>query len=376
MLSQNTEGVADVLKTDISDTLLYELLIGLVLLQRDKSHILTNFDWNKCFIPLLNALDVLNRMLCDGEIQDSDDMGWPGVICRGQQKPSGVNTHDDVTLIRKSDVENQILDEGKWIIVNGSVYDVKNYAAENQETVELLQNGIGNDLSAELSAPEHRPTLEYITQHLRIGKLLVDDKAMKINCQQLISLTHFKSERTLSYLLGLRANFFQKGTELQPAEIQCKTVLNSPILSGGLQLLQPSNPFDEEKGEARSSGSTPTENSNHQISDAPQVMSNWSSVLMTQRTETLLYGLGEGRLTEQLVQVWHRLSERYCKEHHLIWHQEFQCDHPVMELERLLTAVLIRHQSLGQLVLAVIDKELSGQKHGKLPPPVADIIRR
>lgn len=80
-------------------------------------------------------------------------------------------------------------------------------------------------------------------------------------------LTHLESERTLSFLLGLRATLLQKATSLQPAEIQCRNLLRSPVFSGGLQVLQPSNPFDEEKGEARSStstaGSTPTEASGH-----------------------------------------------------------------------------------------------------------------
>lgn len=128
VLSQNIEGVAEVLKTDISDTLLYELLIGLVLLQRDRSHILSNFDWNKCFIPLLSSLDTLNRMLCEGESQNSDDLGWPGVICRGGQQKQTTIIQDEVTIIRKSDIENHVLDEGKWIILNGSVYDIKNYS--------------------------------------------------------------------------------------------------------------------------------------------------------------------------------------------------------------------------------------------------------
>lgn len=84
---------------------------------------------------------------------------------------------------------------------------------------------------------------------------------------QTLVLTHLDSERTLAFLLGLRATLLQKASNLQPAEIQCKNLLKSPIFSGGLQMLQPSNPFDEEKGEARSStstaGSTPTETSSH-----------------------------------------------------------------------------------------------------------------
>lgn len=89
---------------------------------------------------------------------------------------------------------------------------------------------------------------------------------------QTLALTHLDSERTLSFLLGLRATLLQKASNLQPAEMQCKNLLNSPIFSGGLQnCLQPSNPFDEEKGEARSStstaGSTPTESSHVNLTD-------------------------------------------------------------------------------------------------------------
>lgn len=96
---------------------------------------------------------------------------------------------------------------------------------------------------------------------------------------------------------------------------------------------------------------------------------------MLQRVESLLVGLGEARLTEPLVSSWIVLSERYCKENNLIWHQEFPADHPIQELERLLTAVLIKHQSLGPLVLAVLDRELSGLCSNKPPNPVIDIIK-
>jgi E3 ubiquitin-protein ligase HERC2 len=52
-------------------------------------------------------------------------MGWPGIICRGVQKPRP--QPEEVLLIRKSDIENHILDGGRWIIINGNVYDVKDY---------------------------------------------------------------------------------------------------------------------------------------------------------------------------------------------------------------------------------------------------------
>lgn len=98
--------------------------------------------------------------------------------------------------------------------------------------------------------------------------------------------------------------------------------------------------------------------------------------LITQRVDTLLNGLGDGRLTDPLVATWITIAERFCKENNLIWHQDFPLEHPISELERLLTAIFIRHQSLGALVLAVIDRELSmNNVFDRLPSPVANIIR-
>lgn len=183
----------------------------------------------------------------------------------------------------------------------------------------------------------------------------------------------------MAYLLGLRAGLLQRGPVLQPAEIQCKTLLKSPILSGGLQVLQPTNPFDEEKGEARSSastaGSTPTETSIHiASSESQQQPALWPHMLITHRVDSLLSGLGEARLTDPVVSTWIAIAERYCKLNNLIWHQDFPPEHPISELERHLAAVFIRHQSIGPLVLAVIDRELSGSTD-KLPAPVSDTIK-
>lgn len=123
---QIKEGIADIMKSDISDTLLFEMLIGLIILKRDKINILTGFNWTKVMIPLLHALDNLNRILCDSELQDSDDMGWPGIICRGNSKRK-ISVPDGTDLIRKDDFENKILDGGKWIILSGYVCDFSKY---------------------------------------------------------------------------------------------------------------------------------------------------------------------------------------------------------------------------------------------------------
>jgi hypothetical protein len=70
-------------------------------------------------------------------------------------------------------------------------------------------------------------------------------------------------ERNLAFLLGLHAHWLSQSTALQPAEEEVQHWLRALFLQGGLQVLQPPNPYEEEKGEARSTsstaGTTPTE---------------------------------------------------------------------------------------------------------------------
>lgn len=126
ILLQGKEGIVPVLAADISDTLLYELIVGLILLHRDcTTTILPSFEWTKLFVPLLNCLDSLNRIICDADIQDTDNMGWPAIFCRGS--PKLVSAQDDAVVIRQCDIENHILSGGKWIVISGHVYDVEGY---------------------------------------------------------------------------------------------------------------------------------------------------------------------------------------------------------------------------------------------------------
>uniref|UniRef100_A0A1B0AIV8 HECT-type E3 ubiquitin transferase n=1 Tax=Glossina pallidipes TaxID=7398 RepID=A0A1B0AIV8_GLOPL len=378
---QGKEGVADILMADISDTLLYELLIGLILLKRDKPSIMPAFDWCNQFIPLLHALDNLNRLICDSDVQDSDDLGWPGIICRGNPGKTSIHSTqpEEWTLIRKHDLENHILDGGKWIVLNNFVCDITEYKVDIPGIKDYFRDGVGKDLTTDMSNSSYCAHLEYILNNYKVGRYASSVNDEKPHLQQSKVLAHFTSERALAYLLGLIANTLQMGTPLQPAELQGRTILKSRIFSGGLQVLQPSNPFDEEKGEARSSastaGSTPTEPPPHNLPSvgASAVITN----NVQHRIETLVCGLADGRLTDPLVVTWMTISERFCKDNNLIWHQEFPPEHPVQELERLLTGVLIRHQSLGGMILNTIERELTGVANSttKLPKQIAEIIK-
>lgn len=70
-------NISEILAGDISDTLLYELLIGLLLLHRDKNGIiLQSIDWNNTFVPLLGTMNELNRFVCESEIQGKKEFWY------------------------------------------------------------------------------------------------------------------------------------------------------------------------------------------------------------------------------------------------------------------------------------------------------------
>lgn len=128
----------------------------------------------------------------------------------------------------------------------------------NIESQTLIENSIGKDLTKELQAPEHHKTFDDIVGNnsMLIGRYENEaNLKMKHVNQSYEKLSYFESEKTIAWILGMRSNILQKASSLQPAEIMCKKMLNSIILRGGLQT-QITNPFDEEKFEARSSGST------------------------------------------------------------------------------------------------------------------------
>lgn len=168
----------------------------------------------------------------------------------------------------------------------------------------MIENSIGKDLTAELNSPEHQKTLEDINGNISIliGKYEGEssNKAKRF-MQSYEKLSHFESEKTLAWILGMRANILQKSSPMQPAEVTCKKMLNSIILRGGLQT-QITNPFDEEKFEARSSGSTagstPTTDT---INLLGEPMQQHQCPPLQYRIQSFIFGLAEGRTNETTV---------------------------------------------------------------------------
>lgn len=123
------------------------------------------------------------------------------------------------------------------------------------------------------------------------------------------------AERDLAFLLGLHARGLARATPRQPAEDAARAWLSASLLRGGLQGLQPPNPFEEEKTEARSAnstagtpGTTPTEAKTPQLTTTDRS----SAFLQSLAESRIMVSVGGPRTLRLRVASWINLPATIC----------------------------------------------------------------
>ncbi|XP_066595212.1 E3 ubiquitin-protein ligase HERC2 [Prorops nasuta] len=365
--------IAGVLKGDIVHVLLPELITCLILLQINYPVLLLNMTWMEVFSPVLDALDKFNRLLPTIEKDDADDLSWPGIITP-QQHGAKVSLQDEPSLIRWADLENHNRDGGLWVVINNNVYDIQDFGNDGLSNTDTVQRFPEQD-----GVPS---TSNNRDSNLTSG--MMDACFVGHYCQPEKENTHLTSEfadlysslvdmeRALGFLLGLHAYKMRQSLALQPAEEEAGTWLDAVFLRGGLQVLQPPNPYEEEKGEARSNNSTaansPTE------PPVPVRIKNDASKETNDRITAFLQALAETQKTDICVQTFMTIADRYAKTNNLLSHADYSGEHPVEEISRFLMAVIIKHLGLGYETIAAIDQELA-TGDAKLSKALGDMIR-
>ncbi|TSK42064.1 E3 ubiquitin-protein ligase HERC2 [Bagarius yarrelli] len=214
-------------------------------------------------IPLLAALlehlDRFNHLAPGQDRDDNEDLAWPGLMGSFLTGPSTKN-NEEVSLIRKADLENHNKDGGFWTVIDGKVYDIKDFQAQSLTGNTILAQFAGEDPVVALEAALQFEDTRESMQAFCVGQYMEPNQET-VTTPDLSSLSSplIDTERNLGLLLGLHASYLALGTPLSRMEIECSKWLQSSIFCGGLQTSQIHYNYNEEKDEDHcSSPGTPT----------------------------------------------------------------------------------------------------------------------
>ncbi|KAF7995498.1 hypothetical protein HCN44_006605 [Aphidius gifuensis] len=379
--------VTTILKNDIINNLFPELVVCLVLLQIDIPILLDNINWMDTLAPVLDVLDKFNRFAPTIEKNDADDLSWPGIIA--PQQSTNINLsgqcnsativnscctkqivqNEEPILIRWADLENHNRDGGLWVVINNRVYDVQDYCHEGSCNLEMFHRyTLGRDISCNLSKNNLSSTNSQINtaamESCFVGYYCQSepDNSIQFTIPIIdICLSLLDTERALSFSLGFHARRMRQSMPLLPAEEEARKWLDSQFLQGGLQILQPPNPYEEEKCEARSNNSTPANSptdSDIYSPLMPTTKDSQSKKFIADKSTTFIQALAEYHKTNTHVQTFLSIIDKYSKLNNLLSHVDFSGDHPIGEVSRLLMAVIIKHLNIGEQIIGLIDHGL------------------
>ncbi|CAH0405793.1 unnamed protein product [Chilo suppressalis] len=356
-------ALCDVIASDIVGRVISELCAWIVSCAARSACALA--ECNSALVKIARACDEAARVLPSAAKLDADLLGWPGLISRRHQLNNSV--------IRKCDLHNHTKEGGSWIIVAGHVFDVENFECDNASTTELIRKLRGCDATAALSVEPHAAYLSRITAKC-VG--LYADQIYSHKCHE--SSSSLRAHHILSSCaFNLAVGLTQCGSRLaislpvQQAERDAAPYAAAVFLRGGLQVSQLTNPFEEEKAEARSGSST---GGNSPASDAPPSRTSRPPPRVNvasspAKAEALLFALAEPKLHDPLaLHLWWACERREgCAPH-------FPPEHPLEELRRALLAALLFHAGLKEHALATATAEME-KGEVKLSPAMSEIVK-
>ncbi|KAK6172413.1 hypothetical protein SNE40_016067 [Patella caerulea] len=368
--------VSKIIVNDVTGVLLPEMITCMVLLQLRSPDIIIISKAVPVLEEILDILDKFNRLAPGLDKDDVEDIAWPGVnncsTDRDREKREGTGK------IHPIDIENEIKDGGHWVIIHGKVYDVQDFKAEAPCGREILNEYIGRDASAAFDSYSHsEDAIE------RMVEYYVGDYQPPRDIHRPENFVYsplIDTERTLATLLGLHAAEQARSTVLSAEEQESKQWLQAEFFCGGLQLLQPHNSYDDEKGESRTPSScttTPGATPTSEQCQLPQTVDKeklYEGNLQTDVARPFLQALAEGKVNDPLVKAFLAMVDKYCKENRL---DLPIVEHPVEDVGRLLMAVLLKHHDLGHVVLGLLEH---GQgEHGSkniLPKSITELCKQ
>uniref|UniRef100_A0A452GSK3 HECT-type E3 ubiquitin transferase n=1 Tax=Gopherus agassizii TaxID=38772 RepID=A0A452GSK3_9SAUR len=362
--------VSRVVDGDLTGVLLPEVVVSIVLLLNKNAGLMQEAGAIPLLAGLLEHLDRFNHLAPGKERDDNEDLAWPGIMGSFFTGQSCRN-NEEVTLIRKADLENHNKDGGFWTVIDGKVYDIKDFQTQSLTGNSILAQFAGEDpvvaLEAALQFEDTRESMHAFC----VGQYMEPDQEV-ITTPDLGSLSSplIDTERNLGLLLGLHASYLAMSTPLSPMEVECAKWLKSSIFSGGLQTSQIHYSYNEEKDEDHCSSPGNT---------TPNKSKLYSHRLtLSDHSQPFLQAIADNSIQDHTVKDFLCQVERYCKQCHLTTPITFPPEHPVEEVGRLLLCCLLKHEDLGHVALSLVHPGTLGVdqvKHRTLPKSVVDVCR-
>ncbi|XP_052719637.1 E3 ubiquitin-protein ligase HERC2-like [Crassostrea angulata] len=377
--SKHFSVVSQVLTKDVTGVLLPEMVTSMVLLQLKAPGVIHASRSVPVLEEILDILDTYNKLAPGLDRDDKEDLAWPGVwsytLEKYTHKPS-----EDINIIRQADLENHNKDGGLWVVIHGKVYDVQEFKAQAPCGSEKLLQYAAKDATKAFELQHHSDEARELMKSFYVGQYLDPQKdIVQTSDTSTASSPLMDTQRTLGVLLGLQAAYQARGTRRSAEEEEYHEWLKSEFFAGGLQVLQPKNQFEEEKGESRGSasggttpGATPTSEVKHMpgLSEKEKLFDRQASQADTSRP--FLASLAEGRVQDPCVKTFLTVMDKYLKHHHL-FSLDVPSDHPLEEVSRILLAVLLKHHDLGHAALAIVEQG-DHSKHS-VPKSISELFK-
>ncbi|KFM56572.1 E3 ubiquitin-protein ligase HERC2, partial [Stegodyphus mimosarum] len=157
---------------------------------------------------------------------------------------------------------------------------------------------------------------------------------------------------------------------MNACETEYSQWLSSSVMFGGLQVSQPPNPFEEEKGEARSASTAASPVSGSTPIDIKSTLGMPQLQFSSSQCDSFIQNIAEGHFNEPLVKNFIHLVHEYSRMHHVTVHLNFPIDHPVEEVGWLLIALLLKHLDLGELCISAAEGVFA-----QMPPTIEHVFR-
>nr|XP_060475623.1 E3 ubiquitin-protein ligase HERC2 [Panthera onca] len=371
--------VACIVEGDFTGVLLPELVVSIVLLLSKNAGLMQEAGAVPLLGGLLEHLDRFNHLAPGKERDDNEELAWPGIM---ESFFTGQNcrNNEEVTQIRKADLENHNKDGGFWTVIDGKVYDIKDFQTQSLTGNSILAQFAGEDpvvaLEAALQFEDTRESMhafcvgQYLETDDEIYLSKPDQEVVTIPDLGSLSSPLIDTERNLGLLLGLHASYLAMSTPLSPVEIECAKWLQSSIFSGGLQTSQIHYSYNEEKDEDHCSSPGGTPASKSRLCSHRRALGDHS--------QAFLQAIADNNIQDHNVKDFLCQIERYCRQCHLTTPITFPPEHPVEEVGRLLLCCLLKHEDLGHVALSLVHAGTLGieqVKHRTLPKSVVDVCR-